>query len=406
MPAQRKILFATDYSELTDEVLTHAASLARERGATLLVAHVSQLEQYPVGELFDEEPQPSDEELAELKAVRPPDPRIACEHRLLYGDPAEQIVKLADEEHAEAIVIGMHKHTRLLRLLGGSVAEKVLQAAHCPVITYQMSRQVLAGRDGEATAGVESDGAGQAARASAARRRNRAAEADLQRTVREWIAHRYQLCSVFGKHGIDVFWDGDKSLADVCRERGLNPRHLADELAEALRPTYRETGTDWYQASITELCNHIETAHHDYLRRELPRLGALLAQTAQAYQAEHPELDEVRAIFDRFGDQLMEHVEAESGVLFPALRRLDAGEIPQEEGLLDPGDFISRMKEDHDFIGTTLLQVRRLTNGYSAPAGAPTAYRALLGGLWALEANLHLNVHEEDEVLFPKVMAR
>ncbi|MGH7134681.1 MAG: universal stress protein, partial [Pirellulales bacterium] len=103
MSAKKKILFATDYSESTRQALTYAASLARDTGATLLVAHVSELEQYPVGELFDEEPQPSDEALAELRAVKPPDPRIACEHRLLYGDPAEQIVQLADREHVEAI---------------------------------------------------------------------------------------------------------------------------------------------------------------------------------------------------------------------------------------------------------------------------------------------------------------
>ena len=107
----KKILFATDYSASTPHALTYAASLARDTGATLLVAHVSELEQQPVGELFDEDPQPSDEELAELRAIKPPDPRIACEHRLLYGEPAEQIVELADQEHVEAIVI---RHARPL----------------------------------------------------------------------------------------------------------------------------------------------------------------------------------------------------------------------------------------------------------------------------------------------------
>ena len=133
----KKILFATDYSESTPHAFTYAASLARDTGATLLVAHVSELEQQPVGELFDEDPQPSDEELAELRAIKPPDPRIACEHRLLYGEPAEQIVKLADQEHVEAIVIGTHDRSRLARLLGGSVSEKLLRTAHCPVITYR-----------------------------------------------------------------------------------------------------------------------------------------------------------------------------------------------------------------------------------------------------------------------------
>ncbi|HVX61782.1 MAG TPA: universal stress protein [Pirellulales bacterium] len=115
MNAAKKILFATDYSDSAASALTYAASLARDMGATLLVVHVSQLEEYPVGELFDEEPRPSDAELAELNAIRPPDASIPCEHRLLHGDPAEAIVKLADGECVNTIIIGTHDRSRLLR---------------------------------------------------------------------------------------------------------------------------------------------------------------------------------------------------------------------------------------------------------------------------------------------------
>ncbi|HWB07655.1 MAG TPA: universal stress protein [Pirellulales bacterium] len=99
-------------AEASQSALTYAASLARDTGAVLLIVHASQLEQYPVGDLFDEDPQPSDEELAELRAVKAPDPRISCEHRLLYGAPAEEIVKLADQEGVEAIVIGTPNRDR------------------------------------------------------------------------------------------------------------------------------------------------------------------------------------------------------------------------------------------------------------------------------------------------------
>lgn len=147
---EKKILFATDYSESSHSALIYAASFARDLKATLLVVHVSGLEQYPVGELFDEEPRPSDEELAELKAVKPPDPRIACEHRLLYGDPADEIVRLADQESVEAIVIGTHDRSRLTRLLSGSVAEKLLRTAHCPVIAYRASPRSAEAGGGDA----------------------------------------------------------------------------------------------------------------------------------------------------------------------------------------------------------------------------------------------------------------
>jgi len=402
MPTQKKILFATDYSESTGHVLTYAASLARDMGAKLVVAHVSQLEQYPVGELFDEEPQTSDEELAKLRAVVPPDPRIACEHRLLHGEPAEEIVKLADQERVDAIIVGTHYRSRLASLLGGSVAETLLRTAHCPVIAYRPPRlsPAIDNRDavGDATASnggrpVPPDG-GQGAQA--------VTDVDLQRTVKEW-ATRSQLYHVFNKHGIDVLWDGHRRLADVCREKGLNPRHIADDLAAASEPAYREAGTSWHQASITELCDHIQSTHHDYLRRELPRLSAVMAEIDAESRSRHPELEELADVFDGFRRQLSDHIEVEETVLFQTMRMVEAGELSAGNKVVDPPGVARQMTDDHDRISTTLVRIRRLTNGYTPPPDASVAYRKLVGGLWELEATLQLAIREEDDILFGKL---
>jgi regulator of cell morphogenesis and NO signaling len=222
--------------------------------------------------------------------------------------------------------------------------------------------------------------------------------------VKEWTAHRPQLYRLFAEHGIDVFREGDKTLADVCCEKGLEPRRVAEELAAVVRPMYREAGADWYQATIAELCDHIEATHHDYLRRELPRLGELVAKTEREHRSEHPEIEAVKTIFERIRRHLLEHIETEGTVLFPALRKRETGETLDQEALADPIDLVHRMKEDHDFIEAEFSQIRRLTNGYSAPSPASPAYRSILGGLWELEANLHLNVHEEDDILFSKAL--
>ncbi len=135
--AAKKILLATDYSAASQHALTYAASLARDRGASLIITHVSELEQYPVGELFDEEPRPSEAELDELVAVTVPDAKIRCEHRLLHGDPAEEIVKLAKAENVEAIVMGTHGRSPLGRLLVGGVAAAVIREAPCTVLALR-----------------------------------------------------------------------------------------------------------------------------------------------------------------------------------------------------------------------------------------------------------------------------
>ncbi|MGH7137059.1 MAG: hemerythrin domain-containing protein, partial [Pirellulales bacterium] len=231
------------------------------------------------------------------------------------------------------------------------------------------------------------------------------ADADLQRTVNEWAAHRSQLYNIFNKHGIDVLWDGHRRLIDVCREKDLNPRHLADELAAASEPTYREAGTNWYQASLTELCDHIQSTHHDYLRRELPRLGTLVAEIDDASRRQYPELTELAEVFDNFRQQLLEHVEQEERALFEVLRAVDAREISVEDAVADPRGVARLMRDDHDQIGAALLRIRRLTNGYAPPRDASPAHRAIVAGLWELEANLQLAMREEDDVLYPMVLA-
>ncbi len=133
----KKILYATDYSEPSRAALCVAESLARDEGATLLIAHVSELEEYPQGESFDEDSQPSPVELAHLQAVKPGDADLSCEHRLIYGKPAEAIVTLAREEGVTKLVVGTHGRTGLAHLLAGSVAEAVIRSAPCPVVVVK-----------------------------------------------------------------------------------------------------------------------------------------------------------------------------------------------------------------------------------------------------------------------------
>ena len=144
MTAVKQILYATDYSEPSQYALHFATSVARDLQARLLIVHVSGLECYPVGELVDRIPEPSPEELRRLEAVVPDDASVPFEHRVICPPPssenvhpADEIVKLAEQENVYAIVIGTHGRTGLIHLLAGSVAESVMRRAPCPVITIR-----------------------------------------------------------------------------------------------------------------------------------------------------------------------------------------------------------------------------------------------------------------------------
>jgi len=137
----KKILFATDFSPASAAALKYATSLARDSGATLLIAHVEELPTpYAGGEMMlpqTEFPNPEIQKM--LDAVVPSDKNVKYEHHLVLGTPAEDIVRMAEEQEADLIVIGTHGRTGLRRVLMGSVAEAVMRRAKCPVLTLKQS---------------------------------------------------------------------------------------------------------------------------------------------------------------------------------------------------------------------------------------------------------------------------
>ena len=146
------ILFPTDFSTASDAALVHAEAVAKQSNAKLLIVHVEEPPlAYGGGELYYGLPEPSSERIRKmLDDVRPKDPSVSFSHRLVMGDPAGEIVRIADEEKVDSIVLGTHGRTGLSRLLMGSVAEGVVRRAPCPVLVYRESARLV---DGEAKKG-------------------------------------------------------------------------------------------------------------------------------------------------------------------------------------------------------------------------------------------------------------
>lgn len=140
----KKILFATDFSPASETALQYATALARDSAALLLIAHVEEMPMpYAGGEMYFAQPEyPNPEIKKMLQAVVPPDKSVRYEHRLVMGTAADDVVRVAEEEGADLIVIGTHGRTGLMRVLMGSVAESIMRLAKCPVLTVKQAAHV------------------------------------------------------------------------------------------------------------------------------------------------------------------------------------------------------------------------------------------------------------------------
>lgn len=135
----KKILLPVDFSTCSNDALPRAAALARDQGATLLIMHVQEPPMaYGGGGMYYGAVDPDLESLqAMLEEIVPDDPEIPVEYRMEMGEPADAIVRVAQEEEVDIIVMGTHGRTGLKHLLLGSIAEAIVRRAPCPVMTVK-----------------------------------------------------------------------------------------------------------------------------------------------------------------------------------------------------------------------------------------------------------------------------
>ena len=134
----RTILHPTDFSERSESAFHLASSLARDHGAQLIVLHVIPP---PVshGEVVArQQPNGYREQMCDwLYRLQAPASGVDIDHRLTDGEPYAEILRVAEDDSCDLIVMGTHGRTGLGRLLMGSVAEQVLRRASCPVLTVK-----------------------------------------------------------------------------------------------------------------------------------------------------------------------------------------------------------------------------------------------------------------------------
>ncbi len=144
----RRILVPVDFSECSRAALEWAALLAERFGGSIDVLHVWDTPHYVGPEFLIREPgetghplqkaalaQAETEMYEFLSRFRQGSERFRV--RLESGKPYETIIKLAADEHFDAIVMGTHGRSGFRHLVLGSVAEKVVRAASCPVMTIR-----------------------------------------------------------------------------------------------------------------------------------------------------------------------------------------------------------------------------------------------------------------------------
>ena len=203
--------------------------------------------------------------------------------------------------------------------------------------------------------------------------------------------------------GLDYCCGGQTRLTVACLEAGLD----ADEVRAALAEVDIDNDVVWADLEPVDLIDHVLAVHHAYLRDELPALEQLSDKVATVHGARHPELVEIAATVAELRADLEPHMAREELALFPMIRELVAADGSTSNGPtsadLERGP-IAAMRFEHDQTGRLLERLHSLSSDFEVPADGCASYTSLYQRLGALEADTHLHVHKENNVLFEAVV--
>ncbi|WP_336514137.1 iron-sulfur cluster repair di-iron protein [Pollutibacter soli] len=225
-------------------------------------------------------------------------------------------------------------------------------------------------------------------------------------TIGEIAAKDLAKVRIFKKYGLDFCCGGRKTVKEACMEKGIDVVQVERDLTQTSEIS-QVSSLPYNQWKADFLVDFIINTHHRYVRNTLPELRMYISKVARKHGEEHPELQRVYDLVEMVNEELLSHMMKEETVLFPYIKEL----VTAGENKIVRGPFgsvenpISVMEKEHESAGEALSEIRALTSNYTLPEGACASFSVLYRILEEFENDLHIHVHLENNILFPKAIA-
>ena len=227
-------------------------------------------------------------------------------------------------------------------------------------------------------------------------------------TLKEIVTQDFQTAAIFEKFSLDFCCRGGKTIEQACREKGISPETVMQELS-LLRQEQTSGEGRFSEMETEDLIGYITRHHHSYVRTMIPILYTHTQKVAGVHGANHPEVIEIARHFEAVAAELQQHMAKEEQMLFPFILRLS--EAKREGRIVERAPFgsvqnpIRMMESEHQNAGDELYEIRSLSGGYAPPEDACTTFRVTYQELQSFEKDLHQHVHLENNILFPRAVA-
>ena len=227
-------------------------------------------------------------------------------------------------------------------------------------------------------------------------------------TLGQIAAKDIRKAEVFKKYGLDFCCGGKKTVKQACEEKGLDVTKVEQELQQAdknhvsCRPL---PYTDW---NADFLADYIVNTHHAYVKKMLPEMREYAAKVAGVHASQHPELLTIQQLVEDINSELLTHMVKEEKVLFPYIKQLvvsTSESVPMQAAHFGTVQSpINLMEMEHEIVGKAVEKIRILSDNFALPGDACASYSLLYRLLEEFESDLHMHIHLENNILFPKAL--
>ncbi|MBS1488252.1 MAG: iron-sulfur cluster repair di-iron protein [Bacteroidetes bacterium] len=225
--------------------------------------------------------------------------------------------------------------------------------------------------------------------------------------IGELVAKDYRTASVFKKNGIDFCCNGNRTIGEACQKKNISSDQLVSTLTD-VSTQKSESGIDFNSWPLDLLADYIEKKHHRYVEAKIQEITPFLKKVARVHGDRHPELIQVEQLFHESAAELTAHMQKEEMILFPYIRQMVQARQSNTSVHAPFGTVqnpIRMMMHEHDTEGERFRKISQLTANYAPPQDACNTYRVTFSLLKEYEEDLHLHIHLENNILFPKSIA-
>jgi regulator of cell morphogenesis and NO signaling len=208
--------------------------------------------------------------------------------------------------------------------------------------------------------------------------------------------------------GIKFFEYSEKTLAEVCAEKGLRLEQVISEL-ESPRENFSETTLPLFSYPIDLIIEYLKHAHFLFVKYRLPYIGGLV----ESFHAEHPlygpMAKDLKLLFPLFLEDFIHHIYKEEDTLFKYINVLErASKRQYNQGklyfILEKSS-LQQFAKEHEAHDDEMEGIRKITRDYLITPDAPLPVKVIFSELTTFEKNLQTHARIENEILFPKAMA-